>query len=505
MTAATPASTRRLAIAAAAVTAVLLVLHLLAAAHLELMFDEAYYTLWSRHLAWGYYDHPPLIAAWIRASTVLFGDGAFGVRSLGIVATALGSVAVYTVARDVLEDARTALLAVLLWNATPLIGIGAILATPDTPLVFGWTTALWGLGRLYRTGDWRWWLLIGTATGVALEAKYTALFIGPGLVLAMLVVRSLRRWWTHPGPYVGGVVALALFAPNIVWNAEHGWETFAKQFGRVANVEYTLRYVVEFAGGQFGLFGPLTFVLAVVGVMGAVRGCGDKRDEGRRLLLSQIVPLLAYFLIHSTHDRVQPNWLAPLYPPLAILAADAAVNALPTAAWTRRLVQFARHWAVPLGLTLTGLVYTQALLAPASWPARSDPTALLFGWRKLATDVIDIARAEGAGYILTQGYALNSLLQVNGTGGPPVLQYNERARWTFAPVEKEPDATRAGLFVVEVRRADDPEPRDRFAVVREVARLDRLSRSGAVAETYVVYRLERPKRPILDADDVPFH
>ena len=70
----------------ALVTAGLLLVRLWLDAHLELMFDEAYYALWAKHLAWSYFDHPPMVALWIRLSTILFGEHEFGVRALGTLA-----------------------------------------------------------------------------------------------------------------------------------------------------------------------------------------------------------------------------------------------------------------------------------------------------------------------------------------------------------------------------------------------------------------------------------
>src|SRR5271154_1977857 len=72
----------RLVVVAAAVCLAMLAAQLWLIGRVELTFDEAYYTLWSRNLAWGYLDHPPMIAAWIRASTFLFGPTEFGVRAL---------------------------------------------------------------------------------------------------------------------------------------------------------------------------------------------------------------------------------------------------------------------------------------------------------------------------------------------------------------------------------------------------------------------------------------
>ena len=480
-----------------AVVAVLFVVHMFAAARLELMFDEAYYRLWADHLAWGYYDHPPLVALWIRISTALFGTSEFGVRALGVIATTLGSLAIWLMARDLFAGTRKAAQAVLIWNACPLIGVGAIVVTPDTPLLFGWSTALWALCRVYRSGDWRWWLMVGVGAGLALEAKYTALFLGPGIALAMATIPRLKHWWTHPAPYAGGAIALALFAPNILWNARHDWETFAKQFGRVADAEWTLRFLVEFFGSQIGLLGPLTFVLVLAGLWLAVRPSGDDEDESRRLLAALAAPLLVYFTFHSLHDRVQGNWLAPLYPVFALIAADAAETTLPLQPGAATLIAFARRWTVPLGLALTAMIYVQAIYAPLTVPAQSDPTSQLAGWRDLARDLDSVVQREGAGYVLTQGYALTGLLKIYGREGLPVLQYNERYRWTYDPSIAQPDPTKPGLYIVELKRADDQGVRARFASYTEVARLTR-RRHGAALETYLLYRLERPTTAVLD-------
>ncbi len=481
------------------VTTLVCLLQLIAASKLELMFDEAYYSLWARHLNWGYHDHPPAIAAWIRVSTSLFGNSEFGIRALGVLATALGSWAIWSIARDLFASIHKAALAVLIWNACPLIGVGAVLVTPDTPLMFGSTTMLWALGRVHRTADWRWWLLVGTAAGVALEGKYTALFLGPGILLAMSVVPSLRKWWSHPAPYAGGALAFAVFAPNVWWNATHGWETFAKQFGRLGDTEWTHRFLLEFFGSQIGLLNPLTFVLVVAGLMFATRPSADGEDESRRLLAALAAPLLVYFGFHSLHDRVQGNWLAPLYPVFALLAADAAFTTLPLQAWQLTLLAFAKRWTAPLGLGLSALIYVQAFLAPLPISAKSDPTALLSGWRTLAGDLDAVAMREGAAYVLTQGYALTGLLSVYSPNPRPVFQYSERYRWSYDATAGEPEASKPGLYIVETRRAGGAQPRGRFKTFIEIEHLERKAR-GRVLETYVVYRVAEPIERILDPE-----
>src|SRR5215475_14865077 len=73
----------------------LVALRLVAAAYTPLTFDEAYYWLWSRHLAFGYYDHPPMVALVIRAGTMIAGDTELGVRPFSVLLALPMSYAVY--------------------------------------------------------------------------------------------------------------------------------------------------------------------------------------------------------------------------------------------------------------------------------------------------------------------------------------------------------------------------------------------------------------------------
>src|SRR3978361_1924588 len=76
----------------------LVALRLVAAAWTPLTFDEAYYWMWSKHLAGGYYDHPPAVAYVIRAGTMIAGDTELGVRLVSILLALPMSYAVYRAA-----------------------------------------------------------------------------------------------------------------------------------------------------------------------------------------------------------------------------------------------------------------------------------------------------------------------------------------------------------------------------------------------------------------------
>ncbi len=480
----------------ALVTALLLAARLWLDGHLELMFDEAYYALWAKHLAWCYFDHPPMVALWIRLSTLLFGDHEFGVRALGTFAAAAGGGLVYLVSWHMFGERAEAAFAGLLYCSMLLIAAGAIIITPDTPLLFFWSIACYALVRVYRDGDWRWWLLIGAAMGLALQSKYTAFLLGAGIVCAVLVVPPMRKWSRHPAPYVAGLLAFAIFAPVIAWNYQHDWASFAKQFGRSQISGLNLRYVAELVGSQLGLITPFVFILAGGGVWIAFRRPADKSREACLLLVSLIGPTLAYFLLHSLHARVHGNWVAPAYPLLAVLAARAAFQSSQFNNRWRPAVELSRRYAVPVGIGFAVMTYLQAAAGVFPVNPAKDPTALMVGWSDLAHQLEDVARQQQATYVLTSGYALTSLLSVYASR-IPVFQFNERLRWIA--FEQPPTSlfVGSGVYVSEAGKDLSSQLARRFKEMRRVANVTRM-RGTKVIKRYAVYRLTAPVSSVLN-------
>ena len=240
-------------------------------------------------------------------------------RLLGPLSAAAGSVLLARMADAVRPGAGVP--AAALFNATLLLGAGAITMTPDTPLLFFWTLALWALSRVLATGQGRWWLLAGAASGLALCSKYTGGFLGVGIVLWLAWVPGLRRWFLSPWLWGGGAVAAALFAPVLAWNAGHGWASLAKQGGRAGDWApgAALRHLGELVAGQAGLATPLVFVLLGAGGWAAARRAW-RRDPGWSLLAAMLFPGLLVFVQHAVGDRVQANWPAILYPAAAVAA-----------------------------------------------------------------------------------------------------------------------------------------------------------------------------------------
>src|ERR1700741_837292 len=109
----------------------LVALRLVAAAWTPLTFDEAYYWMWSKALAGGYYDHPPMVAIVIRLGTMIAGDTPFGVRLASILLGLPRSWAIYRPAESLFGGQRIAASETILLNVTLMAAVGSLIVTPD--------------------------------------------------------------------------------------------------------------------------------------------------------------------------------------------------------------------------------------------------------------------------------------------------------------------------------------------------------------------------------------
>ena len=436
-------------------------LRLASAAFVPLTEDEAYYRLWAQHLQLGYYDHPPMIAWWIRAGTLLAGDNALGVRLLPALANLLSTWLVFDLGRG-LGDRRTGLTAALLYNCTLTIGAAAALAVPDVPAGLFWAMTLWALAQASVDEQPRWWLAAGAAAGLACLSKYSALFLAPGAVLWLAATEPGRKRLKRPWPWIAATVALAVFSLNVGWNAAHHWATFTKQFGRAAPGRLAPRYLLEFLAGQFVLLNPAVAILAA---MGAGRAWRERfKAPIAWLMAASMAPFAAYLILHSLHDRVQAHWPVPLYSAAAVLAAWACDG---VQGWRARLAR----WA-PIGLAVSVLALVHAAL-PQTDLGPGDPTAQLRGWPVFARAVEAERDKVGASWIGALSYGVSAQLQAADPNGAPIVQINERERYAGLPARTAPNFSHPGLIVDLQRRLDLARLRTCFAQVGSVIEIDR--------------------------------
>jgi hypothetical protein len=153
-------------------------------------------------------------------------------------------------------------------------------------------------------------------------------------------------------------------------------------------------------------------------------------------------------------------------------------------------------WAAPAAIVTMALAFAQATTGVLPLGA-ADPTSRIEGFRELARDLDGRAKTDGAAYVLTQGYALTSLMRFYGDPPIPVVQPDQRIRWIFEPAPPEALFAKPGLALAEAGRRFDLILRMRFRTVEPAGVLER-RRAGSIVETYEVFRVADPFAPVLD-------
>ncbi|RKG93100.1 4-amino-4-deoxy-L-arabinose transferase [Corallococcus terminator] len=278
----------------------------------DVYFDETYYWQWARHLAWGYFDHPPLVA-WLIA--------ALGIRGTALLCGLGTGAAVWGLARDVYGSKDVAWRALSLWSVVPVGIISGVWATPDSPMLLFWALGLWAL---YREK----WVLAGLTCGLALLAKYPSVLLGLAFMLAALRARRLPA-----GAWLTAGLALLCFLPVVLWNANHEWVGFAFQLNHGLGGTGGWKTFGEFVAGQLAMGGPLLFPLAV---MYAVRG----PREQFLLRMAAVVPLV-FFGYAAARTRGEANWPAAAYLAACIGVAGMKHHWQRDTAWSGAIISLA--------------------------------------------------------------------------------------------------------------------------------------------------------------------
>jgi 4-amino-4-deoxy-L-arabinose transferase-like glycosyltransferase len=353
--------------------------------------DEAYTVATARSFALSTYDHPPL-AWWLAGGARwLFGtEAALAVRLPFMALFALSTWLMFALTR-LLFGSRAGLLAALTLNFAPVLAWSSgTFVLPDGPLLAALLAGAYCLARVFFTSGRPalWWLAAGACGGIACLSKLHGVFLFAGTGLFLLTVPAQRRWLLTPWPYLGALVAVVLFTPVLIWNAQHDWASFAFQGGRARLVHLDPLAPLAVLAGHAAFFLPWLWVPLVVSFTRAlVKG---PRDERAWLLACLGAgPIVVFTLVAVLGSKVLYHWSAPGYLFLfGLLGRDLASLQL----------QHARRARVWLASTATSLVVLLGIVValaklpwppvvfPKSWSATLQlgyPLAETVSWREL--------------------------------------------------------------------------------------------------------------------------
>ena len=247
------------------VAGIKLLVHLYAGRHYGYFVDELYYLDCSRHLAWGYVDQPPLIASVTWVVRQVLGQSLPAIRLLPAIAGAAEVALAGFMARELGGQRFAQALAAIAALVAPGILLMDNLLTMNAFEPLFWMACAYLLLRIIKTGKQRLWIWFGVIAGVGLENKYSMMIFGAGVLLGLLLTRQ-RRLLASPWPWIGGAIALLIFAPNLWWNMQHHFPFLQLQ----ANIRRSGRNVslgfVRFFKEVIQSMLPLTFPIWLAGL-----------------------------------------------------------------------------------------------------------------------------------------------------------------------------------------------------------------------------------------------
>jgi len=272
--------------------------------------DESHYWQYAQYLDFSYYDHPPLVGYLIYLSTKIFGNNLYGVRIPAIFCSTVAIIYFYRLIKEIFGS-QTALYSSLLLNFIPISFVGSIITIPETLLGMFWMMYTFYFYKFVLTEDV--WVLYfcGMLLGVALLAKYTAVFLFIGSVFIILITPKLRKLLLKKDFYVYCLISVIIFSPVILWNIVHKFVSFKYQFGHAIGTKilFSLKTFVENFGFQAGYISPVVFVLLWYSIIYVF----FVKKDINRFLLYFVLPGIIFFIGLSFKNKLLPHWPAVLY------------------------------------------------------------------------------------------------------------------------------------------------------------------------------------------------
>lgn len=365
-----------------------LIVHLATTGGYGIFRDELYYLSCARRLAWGYVDHPPMIAWVVRLVIETLGESLLALRSIPALCLALVVALLAATTRELGGSRRAQLLAAAAAALAPiLLALGSIVSMNAIDLALH-AAMWWTLARWSRSGDGRLWLLFGFFAGLGLETKASTVFLGVALALVLVLLR--RGAFADWRLWAGGAIAVLLGLPHLIWQHLHQYPTleFAANASRDKNIALA---PVALASEAVLQFGPFAGVLVLLGLFAAV-----SRLLGPHRFLA-VIPVGVFALMLGANAKAY--YLAASF--LVLVALGAVVTdrigrprlVAGIAVGLGLLTLLLAPLAKPLLPLETYVAYAEALGDAPSTSERHELGRLkqfyadMFGWRELAEAV----------------------------------------------------------------------------------------------------------------------
>lgn len=453
---------------------------------IELTPDEAYYWDLSRRLQLSYFDHPPMQMYLISFFTKVFGNTEFAVRLPSVIISSILTVVVFLLGKE-LFDERVGFYSAFLANITLIYSVGGVLSTIDTPFALFWVSALYFGVKALKTGDGKWWYMKDVALGLGMLSKYVMVLFIPAFLIFILLSKDHRHWLKRKEPYVGSLIAILIFLPVILWNAQNDWISFKFQLAhglQIKKKKTGLPSLMEYIGSQAAVLSPLLFLALIWATVRGVIVWLKERDWRYLFLVIASAFVFLFFGYSSLRAKVEGNW-----PMSAYFAAIISLASLYSQSTYQRKKVFA---AVVAGTALSFTIFAHIQGVTPVIFIKKDPTDQLHGWSQFGKEVGDTLRElkieEGQKtlFILANSHQLTAELAFYTPSQPRVYELTGIGRLNQYSLWEPPDTGSDALLVAGPGMEEDPYLRSLFEDIKEVKKVE-IRRGEKVVKTYSLF------------------
>lgn len=271
----------------------------------EILADEAYYAMYAKYLDWGYFDHPPMVALFIKLGSFIRGE--LGTRLFAVIAQIIELVLLWKIIDEPHPSKGKVLLFFGIAASVVMFQVYGFVITPDAPLLFFTTLFLFLYKRFLQKQNISLTLALGVAMAGMIYSKYHAL-----LVIALVVV-SNPRLLTNWRLYVSGMITLLLLIPHIHWQVVHDFPSFSYHMIDRSD-GFRFFYLIEFWLNQLVVFNPVMFVLSIF-----ILFKYKPEDLFERSLYFITGGFIVFFFLTAFRGHVEPHWTITACLPMIIL------------------------------------------------------------------------------------------------------------------------------------------------------------------------------------------
>lgn len=303
--------------------AVWLLINILQSAFTNLHSDEAYYWMYSKHLEWGFFDHPPMAAFLVfLGDTIMHNE--LGVRLFIILLSTLTMAMIM----NELNEKKDLLFLSLFIMSFPLVHthIGGFMALPDTPLVFFTLLFYLGYKKFVNQPNLKMALLMAFVAAAMIYSKYHG-FVALGfIVLSNLKLLKNKYFW------ITVIGAIVLLMPHILWQIDNHFPTFKYH---LSDRTKPLRFwtVQNNISSQLLVAGPLTGLIVFYSLIKfRING-----DPFKKAIIFSILGFYIFFFIMSFKNRIEAHYTTAITPLLMIAAYPIISNNQAMKKWFERL------------------------------------------------------------------------------------------------------------------------------------------------------------------------